>query len=134
MTEVRVHAAFKVADESTFLKEAVKIVEATQVKLHIQSLLLNRLLSEENILHFRRPRLPKCTLSPNKVGCLWPFLSKRSVTEGTDIHIPLNLPFKKCFASLQLFAGLKNCFRQSKGASTTSCTRRQEEERQAVTP
>ena len=37
MTEVRVHAAFKVKDEATFLKEAVKIVEATQVKLHIQT-------------------------------------------------------------------------------------------------
>ena len=35
MTEVRVHAAFKVKDETTFLKEAAKIVEATQVKLHI---------------------------------------------------------------------------------------------------
>ena len=33
MTEVRVHAAFKVKDESTFLKEAAKIVEATQVQL-----------------------------------------------------------------------------------------------------
>ena len=31
MTEVRVHAAFKVKDEETFLKEAAKIVEATQV-------------------------------------------------------------------------------------------------------
>merc|ERR1712055_203517 len=39
MTEVRVHAAFKVADESTFLKEAAKIVEATQAEqgcLHYQ--------------------------------------------------------------------------------------------------
>ena len=35
MTEVRVHAAFKVKDEVTFLKEAAKIVEATQVQLHI---------------------------------------------------------------------------------------------------
>merc|ERR1712172_89132 len=32
MTEVRVHAAFKVKDESTFLKEAAKIVEATQAE------------------------------------------------------------------------------------------------------
>ena len=32
MTEVRVHAAFKVKDDPTFLKEAAKIVEATQVK------------------------------------------------------------------------------------------------------
>ena len=31
MAEVRVHAAFKVKDESTFLREAAKIVEATQV-------------------------------------------------------------------------------------------------------
>ena len=29
------HAAFKVKDETTFLKEAAKIVEATQVKLYI---------------------------------------------------------------------------------------------------
>ena len=36
MTEVRVHAAFKVKDESTFLKEAAKIVEATQVKFHVE--------------------------------------------------------------------------------------------------
>ena len=35
MTEVRVHAAFKVKDEATFLKEAAKVVEATQVKLDI---------------------------------------------------------------------------------------------------
>ena len=33
MTEVRVHAAFKVKDDPTFLKEAAKIVEATQVKI-----------------------------------------------------------------------------------------------------
>merc|ERR1712192_68922 len=32
MTEVRVHAAFKVKDEATFLKEAAKIVEATQAE------------------------------------------------------------------------------------------------------
>merc|ERR1712037_367995 len=32
MTEVRVHAAFKVKDETTFLKEAAKIVEATQAE------------------------------------------------------------------------------------------------------
>merc|ERR1711953_1643300 len=32
MTEVRVHAAFKVKDEETFLKEAAKIVEATQAE------------------------------------------------------------------------------------------------------
>ena len=37
MTEVRVHAAFKVKDEATFLKEAAKVVEATQVKLYIFS-------------------------------------------------------------------------------------------------
>ena len=37
MTEVRVHAAFKVKDEETFLKEAAKIVEATQVD-HFKSL------------------------------------------------------------------------------------------------
>merc|ERR1712168_551612 len=32
MTEGRVHAAFKVKDEVTFLKEAAKIVEATQAE------------------------------------------------------------------------------------------------------
>merc|ERR1712179_832101 len=32
MTEVRVHAAFKVKDETTFLKEAAKIVEATHAE------------------------------------------------------------------------------------------------------
>merc|ERR1712126_245656 len=32
MTEVRVHAAFKVKDEATFLKEAAKVVEATQAE------------------------------------------------------------------------------------------------------
>merc|ERR1712083_628939 len=39
MTEVRVYAAFKVKDEATFLKEAAKIVEATQAEkgcLHYQ--------------------------------------------------------------------------------------------------
>ena len=43
MTEVRVHAAFKVKDESAFLKEAAKIVEATQVKLHFEFLHIRKM-------------------------------------------------------------------------------------------
>ena len=44
MTEVRVHAAFKVKDEETFLKEAAKIVEATQVDCFFESSILNSLI------------------------------------------------------------------------------------------
>ena len=44
MTEVRVHAAFKVKDEQTFLKEAAKIVEATQVDCFFESSILNSLI------------------------------------------------------------------------------------------
>ena len=89
MTEVRVHAAFKVKDETTFLKEAAKIVEATQVKLYI---------------HF--------------------FSGKCSAFEK----------YEKSVAGMQLFKGCWILCRLSKGASTTSCTRRQEEAIQAVSP
>ena len=49
MTEVRVHAAFKVKDEATFLKEAAKVVEATQVKLNM----FNLFFRVENVLYLR---------------------------------------------------------------------------------
>ena len=49
MTEVRVHAAFKVKDDPTFLKEAAKIVEATQVKIEaFRSCLISE--KEANVL------------------------------------------------------------------------------------
>ena len=44
MTEVRVHAAFKVKDEETFLKEAAKIVEATQVDCFFEPSIPNSLI------------------------------------------------------------------------------------------
>ena len=80
------HAAFKVKDEVTFLKEAAKIVEATQVHT-----------------------------------------ATYSAFEKHDSHR------RKVLAACNCLKVVGHCCRLSRGASTTSCTRKQEEI-QAVLP